>query len=78
MRSHHSASKRTKGFFGLVYGVLLILLLSVPPILASFGMLDFKATERSAKFRALLVPLSFFCLFGMASFIPLRIWLVST
>lgn len=67
-----------EGIFGLVYGVLLIVLLSLPPILASFGMfsLYFKVTERSAKFRALLVPLGFFCLFGVAYFIPLILILV--
>lgn len=67
-----------QGLFGLVYGVLLIVLLSLPPILASFGMfsLYFKVTERSAKFRALLVPLGFFCLFGVAYFIPLLLILV--
>ncbi len=67
-----------EGIFGLVYGVLLILLLSLPPILASFGMfsLYFKVTERSAKFRTLLVPLGFFCLFGVAYFIPLILILV--
>lgn len=67
-----------QGVFGLVYGVLLIVLLSLPPILASFGMfsLYFKLSERSARFRSLLVPLGIFALFGLAYFIPLILILV--
>lgn len=66
------------GLFGLLYGVLLILLLSLPPILASIGMftLFFRVRERSARFRALLVPLGFFLLFGLAYFIPLILLLL--
>lgn len=66
------------GLFALVYGVLLILLMSLPPILASFGMfsLYFRVQERSARYRALLVPSGIFGLFGLTYLIPLILLLV--
>lgn len=61
------------GSFGVVYGVAFVLLLSLPPVLAGLGMfsLYFRVTERSAKYRALLVPLGIFGLFGLSYLIPL-------
>lgn len=61
------------GAFALIYGVALILLMSLPPILASFGMfsLYFRVKERSARYRAMLVPAGIFGLFGLTYLIPL-------
>ncbi|MCW5874150.1 MAG: hypothetical protein KIS88_05840 [Anaerolineales bacterium] len=62
-----------QGVFGLLFGIALIALMSLPPIVASIGMfsLYFRITEPSAKFRALLVPLGLFTIFGLGYFIPL-------
>lgn len=42
-----------QGVFGLLFGIALIVLMSLPPIVASIGMfsLYFRITEPSAKFR---------------------------
>lgn len=66
-------SNPPSGSFAVIYGVLLILLMSLPPILASFGMfsLYFRVRERSARYRAMLVPAGIFGLFGLTYLIPL-------
>lgn len=64
------------GLIAIVYVVLFILLIAVPPVIGSIGMftLYFKVKERSAKYRALLVPLGIFALFGLAYLIPLALY----
>lgn len=61
------------GIMGLAYVIFFLLLIALPPVLASIGMftLYFRVKERSSKYRALVVPLGIFGLFGLAYLVPL-------
>lgn len=60
----------------ILYAISFLLLISLPPVLASIGMftLFFRVKERSSKYRAALVPLGIFMLFGIAYLIPLALY----
>lgn len=64
------------GAVALIYAIFFLLLIAVPPVVGSIGMfmLYFRVKERSAKYRALLVPLGIFALFGLAYLIPLALY----
>jgi hypothetical protein len=64
------------GAFGFAYAVFFLLLIALPPVIGSIGMftLYFRIKERSAKYRALLVPLGIFALFGLAYLVPLALF----
>lgn len=64
------------GAFAFAYAVFFLLLIALPPVIGSIGMftLFFRIKERSAKYRALLVPLGIFALFGLAYLIPLALY----
>lgn len=62
--------------FGLVFAVALLLLISLPPVIAAIGFftLFFRVKERSSKYRALLVPIGIFMLFGLSYLVPLALY----
>jgi hypothetical protein len=64
------------GAFAFAYAVFFLLLIALPPVIGSIGMftLYFRVQERSAKYRALLVPLGIFALFGLAYLVPLALY----
>lgn len=62
-----------QGVPALLYVVSILLLLSLPPVIASIGMflLFLRIKERSSRYRAALVSLGIFLLFGLAYIVPL-------
>jgi hypothetical protein len=62
--------------FGLIFAIALLLLISLPPVIAAIGFftLFFRVKERSSKYRALLVPIGIFMLFGLSYLVPLALY----
>lgn len=65
-----------QGVPALIYAVAFILLLGLPPVIASIGMfmLFRRIKENSAKYRAGLVSLGIFMLFGLSYIVPLLLF----
>jgi hypothetical protein len=65
-----------QGAQAFVYAVGLILLLGLPPVVASIGMflLFLRIKERSSKYRAALVSAGIFMLFGLTYIVPLILY----
>lgn len=65
-----------QGASGFTYAVGLILLLGLPPVIASIGMflLFLRIKERSSKYRAGLVSTGIFMLFGLTYIVPLILY----
>lgn len=61
------------GVGAFVFAISFILLLGLPPVIAAIGMflLFLRIKERSAKYRAGLVSLGIFMIFGLAYILPL-------
>jgi hypothetical protein len=64
------------GAFALTYVISLLLLISLPPVLAAIGFfaLAFRIKERSPKYRALVVPTGIMILFGLPYLVPLALY----
>ncbi|UYN90171.1 MAG: hypothetical protein KIT08_02775 [Anaerolineales bacterium] len=65
-----------QGAPAFIYAVAFILLLGLPPVIASIGMflLYRRVNENSAKYRAGLVSLGIFMLFGLSYIVPLMLF----